>query len=618
MNQFFDTVGRIAASDLAMLRRFPRYAMAVLAIAMVPALYALIYLTSVWDPNAQTQALPVAIVNLDIGVQYRGRQVNVGSELTHGLAGTGTFGFRVMPNATAAREAVRRGELAFAIVIPADFSANAVPGVKAGAGKVLVILSEGNNYASAGFARRFAVDLGHQVNETLNEQRWAQVLESADGSGRSLEDLRGTMAQLQTGLQDLERDLGRSNAAVSQLTHGVRRAGAELRTLDAKWPQDADLKQLRDGAQRLAARQRELAQRLEQAHSDADKLAEGGAISLPQAFEVAQLSDAAPLPAAAGELAPGKAQLRDGLGSARDSNNRLGVGLNRLETDLGRLIDGVGAAGETLHGVTGRLPQAADLDALPAAGKSMADSAARLRFGVEMAQSVLPAPTGKPEASARGLADSVEPALEVLAPVANNGSAFAPNMVAMAMWLGAVMVVYGFAMQTLDPHHARAPRLAQALGKFVVPAVTTLLQVLLILVMLVWGLGVQVPNPGAFIVTMVVSALGFLAIVFLLVHAFGEAGKLAAVLLLTVQLAAGGGVLPIELSGGLFRTVHEWLPFTWAVRAMRASLFGAFDSDWLRATTVVAAVGGAALLVSAFVGRWKPVSGAEQHPPIDV
>jgi putative membrane protein len=275
MNQFFDTVGRIAASDLAMLRRFPRYAMAVLAIAMVPAFYALIYLTSVWDPNAQTQALPVAIVNLDIGVQYRGRQVNVGSELTHGLAGTGTFGFRVMPNATAAREAVRRGELAFAIVIPADFSANAVPGVKAGAGTVLVILSEGNNYASAGFARRFAVDLGHQVNETLNEQRWAQVLESADGSGRSLEDLRGTMAQLQTGLKDLERDLGRSNAAVSQLTHGVRRAGAELRTLDAKWPQDADLKQLRDGAQRLAARQRELAQRLELAHSDADKLAEG-------------------------------------------------------------------------------------------------------------------------------------------------------------------------------------------------------------------------------------------------------------------------------------------------------------------------------------------------------
>lgn len=618
MNQFFDTVGRIAASDLAMLRRFPRYAMAVLAIAMVPALYALIYLTSVWDPNTQTPALPVAIVNLDAGVQYRGRLVNVGSELTRGLVGSGSFGFRVMPDTVAAREAVRRGTLAFAIVIPADFSANAVPGVKAGAGKVLVILSEGNNYASAGFARRFAVDLGHQVNETLNEQRWAQVLESADGSGRSLEDLRTAMAQLKTGLQELERDLGKSSTAVSQLTDGARRAGAELRNLDAKWPQEADLKQLRTGTQRLAARQRELAQGLELAQGGADKLADGVALSLPQALDATPLSDTAPLPAAAGELAPGKTQLRDGLASARDSSNRLGAGLNRFDTSLVRLLDGVGATGEALHGMVGRLPQAPDLDNLPAGGKAMTDSAARLRFGVEMAQSVLPAPTGKPDASARGLADSVEPTLEVLAPVANNGSAFAPNMVAMALWLGAVMIVYVFAVQTLDLHHAEAPRLAQALGKFVVPAATSLLQVLLILLMLVWGLGIRMPNAGAFVATMLVSALGFLAIVFLLVHAFGEAGKLAAALLLTVQLAAGGGVLPIELSGGLFRAVHEWLPFTWAVRAMRASLFGAFDNDWLRATAVVAAVGGTALLVSAFVGRWKTVAGAEQQPPIDV
>jgi putative membrane protein len=618
MQQFLDTVRRIAASDLAMLRRFPRYAMAVLAIALVPALYALIYLTSVWDPNAETHALPVAIVNLDSGVQHRGRLVNVGSELTRSLVGAGSFGFRILPDAVAAREAVRRGELAFAIVIPADFSANAVPGVKAGAGKVVVILSEGNNYASAGFARRFAEDLGHQVNETLNEQRWAQVLETADGSGRSLEDLRAGMVQLRSGLQELERDLGKNNAAVMQLVQGARQAGVELHGLDAKWPQDTDLKQLRNGTQRLAARQRELGQGLELAHGGADKLADGAALLQAHALDAAPLSDAAPVPPWAAELAPGRAQLRDGLGIARDSNARLAVGLGRLDANLGRLLDGMGAAGDTLHSVVTRLPQAASLDALPDAGKGLADTAARLRFGVEMAQSVLPPPTGKPDGSARGLAESVEPALEVLAPVANNGSAFAPNMVAMALWLGAVMVVYVFAMQTLDPQHVGAPRLAQALGKFVVPAATTLLQVLLILLMLVGGLGVQMPNAAAFIATMVVSALGFLAIVFLLVHAFGEAGKLAAVLLLTVQLAAGGGVLPIELSGGLFRAIHDWLPFTWAVRALRASLFGAFDNDWLRATAIVGAVGLSALLLSAFVGRWKSVTGAEQQPPIDV
>lgn len=619
MLKFLVPVRRIAASDLAMLRRFPRYAIAVLAIALVPALYALIYLTSVWDPNANTGALPVAIVNLDAGIRQHGRTVNVGAELTRGLVGSARFGFRVVADAERARASVRRGELAFAIVIPADFSANAVPGVQPGAGKVVVIVSEGNNYASAGFARRFAEDLGHQVNETLNEQRWAQVLETADGSGRSLEDLRAGMAQLHAGLQDLERELGKSNLAMAQFAQGVRQLGTDLRGLDARWPPEADLRQLRAGMQRLTERQRALAQAIEAAWGGADRF--GDVAASQPAHGLAGAPSAEVASAFAGgtaDLASGRSQLRDGLGSARDSSTRLGAGLARFDANMGRLLDSVGVSGESLHGVVGRLPQGAALDAVPVGGKALADAAARLRFGVEMAQSALPAATGKPAGSARGLADSVEPVLDVLAPVANNGSAFVPNMVAMALWLGAVMIVYVFAMQSLSVHHAGAPRLAQALGKLVVPAATAMLQVVLILAMLVWGLGVRVPNAGAFITTMVVSALGFLAIVFLLVHAFGEAGKLAAVLLLTVQLAAGGGVLPIELSGGLFRAVHDWLPFTWVVRALRASLFGAFDNDWLRATGVVGAVGTAAFLLSACVGHWKDVADADQHPPIDV
>jgi len=90
------------------------------------------------------------------------------------------------------------------------------------------------------------------------------------------------------------------------------------------------------------------------------------------------------------------------------------------------------------------------------------------------------------------------------------------------------------------------------------------------------------------------------------------------VLLLTLQLAAGGGVLPIELSGGLFRALHAWLPFTWAVRALRASLFGAFDNGWWQAWGVVAGVGLAALLVSAFAGRWTLVTQADYRPPLEV
>jgi len=134
---------------------------------MVSALYALIYLTRVWDSNANTRALPIAIVNLEAGLQYRGHAVNVGGELTKGLMASGTFGHRTLPDAAQAPQAVQRGTLAFAIVSPKDFNANAVPGVQPGAGQVTVIASEGNNYAAAGFGRRFAQDLGHKANAIL-------------------------------------------------------------------------------------------------------------------------------------------------------------------------------------------------------------------------------------------------------------------------------------------------------------------------------------------------------------------------------------------------------------------------------------------------------------------
>lgn len=599
------SVWRIMATDAALLRRFPRYALAIAVVALVPALYALIYLSSVWDPNAQTHALPVAVVNLDAGIDYRGRAVNVGAELTRELTRAGTFGFRPVADAAAARQAVRQGRFAFAIVIPADFSANAVPGTKPGGGQVTVVLSEGNNYASAGMARRFAQDLGHQANEKLNEQRWEQVLASADGSGRSLEDLRNGIGQLQAGLQSVDESLAKYHQAVNRLAAAIRKTGAELHgVVEARLPSDAELQSLKNGTQRLVARQRELTAALETARS-AERGDDGG----PARDDAVAAAPAQP-PA-------GAAAARDGLHAALTVNSRLTQGVARAEAGVGRLVERVGLLGPELQAGLAGLPAPAALDALDASGRALLAGTANLRFGVEMAKSVLPAPSGKLDGSARGLADSVEPVLEVLAPVANNGSAFAPNMVAMSLWLGAVMIIYVCSMQTLPARHAGASPLARTLGKFALPAAVALVQALCVLLMLVFGLGVPVPDPATFALSMAVSALAFLALVFVLLRAFGEAGKLVAVLLLTLQLAAGGGVLPIELSGELFRAMHEWLPFTWVVRAMRASLFGAFDGNWLRPVAVVAAVGLVSLAVSAGLGRWRIVAEADYRPPID-
>ena len=607
---------KIVAAELSLFRRHPTLIAAVLAIALVPALYALIYLTSVWDPNAKTSTLPVAIVNLDLGTRYRGRELNVGADLAQELIRLGTFGFRSVADEAQARQDVNLGRLAFAVIIPVDFSANAVPGARAGAGRVRVIISEGNNYASAGFGRRFAEELGHRVNETLNERRWGQVLSSVDGSGKRLEQLRHGMADLQTGSEALRDGAVKYTSGASHLGSGLRQLGAGLRSMETRLPPESDLNALKAGVQKLSTGQRELGGALEQLQTGAGTLAESASQMQEQAVQIPRVGEQ--VAKAAGDFAAGGNKLKDGLGAAIDGNARLIRGTGKLEASTSRLIDGAGAMGESLHAMTARLPEDARLEELLSGGRALVEGANRLRIGIEQVNAVLPKSVGAFDGSARGLADSVEPELEVLAPVANNGNAFIPNMVAMALWLGAVMATYLFSLRRLPSEYAGAYSITKCLAKFVLPATLVLLQALFAYLMLVQGLGVQTPADGSFALTMVSASLSFLAMVFVLLRVFGEAGKLIAVLLLTVQLAAGGGVMPIELTADVFQRVHDWLPFTWVVIAFRACLFGAFDNGWLHAWTTVVQSGVAALVLASVWGRWRYVPLKDYKPAVDL
>lgn len=610
------SIWSIARTDVALFHRFPRLWLAILAIALVPAAYALIYLSSVWDPNAKTSELSVGLVNLDEGLDYRGRTSNVGAELTGELIRSRSFGFRAMTDAEAARQAVRRGELAFAVIIPQDFSASAIPGFEPGAGKVTVVLSEGNNYASAGFARRFAADLGHQVNQALNEKRWEQVLLSADGSGKSVDMLKAGIAELRRGTQDSTRDLQRYRDSAKQLAGGFKQLGAGIREMEDQLPTDTDLRTLQRGAQRLAQRQRELGTGLEQLHAGARKMAEG-ASQLQE--ETAGIPFIGPrLSAGTGEWAAGSRQLTEGLGTALDANARLTRGADRIENGTSRLIEGVTALSTGIHTLSDKLPPNTHLDTFIGQSDELVRGANRLNAGIEMVASTLPASIGKLDGSARGLADSVEPTLEVLAPVANNGSAFAPNMIAMALWLGAVMVLYPFNARLLAADHAGAPALSQTLGKLLVPALVVLAQTLCTFAVLVLVLGIAVPDHPSFILSMIAAGQAFLAIVYLLLRAFGEAGKLFVILLLTLQLAAGGGVMPIELTADFFQALHDWLPFTWVIKTLRVSLFGAFDNSWLSSWLEVVAICVGALLLASLVRRWHVVPVNDYRPGIDV
>ena len=663
---------RLVDADSALLRRQRRFAIAVIGALFIPALYALIYLSSLWDPSARTGALRAGLFNGDAGTVYRAAPVNMGEEVAQTLMRQGTFRWQRHDDEAAARQAVRRGELSFAVLIPRDFSALALGGREAGAAQLVIYTSEGNSYSAAGFARRFAPELAHRVNESLNEQRWKLVLESAEGSKISLETLRehvgalhegsrqladgarqtrGGGAELQQGLAraaDAAQQLRRGSAQLadgsSQLASGWRPLAGGLRQLDAHRPAATDLDALRLGAQRLVLGQQDLGRGLEQLHDGSEQLRDGARALQQAASPIPLLGDS--LAEAAQALEHGADRLHGGLGLARDSSQRLAAGAQQLHGGVQALTHGAAQHANALHQLVTALPDDSRIDALASGAQQLGGGALalgdglrrlqagsaqlghglaqleggseRLHAGLAQLAEALPRDLQVPEGSARGLADSVEPRLEIVAPVGSDGAGFAPNFVPMALWLGAVMAALLFNLRRLPDHAAALPRAAQVAGKLAWPVAVVLGQSAVMLAMLTGLLGLRVAEPAAFLLTLLAASLTFLAILFLLIRWFGDVGKVLGIILLIVQLSSAGATLPIELATPFFQALHPYLPFTWVVRAFRASLFGAYDGQWAAHWAVVAGCGSAALLGATLAGRWKVVAPEDYHPGIEI
>jgi putative membrane protein len=624
--------------------RYPRLLMAAAVVALIPAFYVVIYLTSVWDPAAKTGALPVALVNLDQGLEYRGQAFNVGREVTLRLKSKPAFGYVDQPDEQEARRLVRSGALAFALIVPKDFSSNAVPGAQAGAGKLVVFTSEGNSYPAAGLARRFAEDLGREVNQSLNEQRWALVLADAAGSQRSLTQLQDGVAQLRQGATELvagahqtsqgadnlSRGILRLDQGVDQFSDGMKELGNGLRSMVALRPKNSDLRRLDEGAQALASGHEELGKGLVELQRGASRLQQSIDVYREEAdnslFVATEVKDSLT------QLGQGVGALDTGLKGAVAGQQKLGDGANQLSTGVGTLTTGLRNLNAGMRTMVTQLPDDSKLDELSKGASALSTGATALKQGtqqvmqgarhlaggLELLQQALPAAPKTMDGNAQGLANSVQPTVEVAAAVQNNGSAFAPNIVPGALWLGASLAAFLFHLRLL-PHQAKSyPTMACATGKAAMPLALVLVQGLMVGVALLWVLKIDALHVGALLTTLLLASATFFWVVFALTRAFGDAGKALALVFLAVQLSSSGGILPVELSGGLFARVSPYLPITWVVKALKTSLFGAFEGQWLASLQWVALWCVLSVLVACFVGRWRFVKSSSLRPVLDL
>ncbi len=633
----------IARIEVSIFLRFSRMRWAALIAALVPGLYVLLYLSSLWDPAAHTDQLPVALVNLDRGLVHGKQDLNVGQEVVDRLKIKKTFGYRDLNDETLARQMVRQGQLAFALIIPPEFSLNALPGLQHGAGKLVLYVSEGNSYQSATLARRFAQDLGHEVNESLNEQRWELVLQKEMGSLDTLELLRQGVAQLRTGSLALFEGTAKASdgahslalaseqldSSVQQMTGGIKDLRSGLQAVEGRLPAASQLNQLNDGAQALVSGHRELAGGLRELAIGSQSLKEGVSRYHEEAksslFVTAQVSEGLE------KMVEGTSQLSNGVQAAQAAQGNLSEGAVRLGQGIAMLGTGVQQAGDNLRTVLARLPQDSQLQELTTASVrlatgvgSLAEASANIHAGSQQVNAgisvlieTLPDTLDRLEGSPQGLAQSVTPEIEAVAAVQNNGSGFAPNIIPVALWLGAGVAVFLVRLRELPRQAIHFGRTARMLGKVACPVLLVITQAMVVL-LVIQLLGIKIAHPGALLLTLMVSVLGFLMIVIALTRALGDVGTALAMLLLAIQLTSSGGLLPIELSAGPFAAISPWLPMTWVVHALKAAMFDAFNGQWQAPLLQVMLAAGMAFVMASWFGNWRFVRPSNARPALNL
>src|SRR5690606_15098934 len=95
-----------------------------IAILFIPVLYAGMFLWAFWNPYANMDALPVAIVNMDEGANFDGKQLALGDELVDKLMEGNNFNIQEVSKADA-EKGLKNQDYYIAIEIPENFSQHA-------------------------------------------------------------------------------------------------------------------------------------------------------------------------------------------------------------------------------------------------------------------------------------------------------------------------------------------------------------------------------------------------------------------------------------------------------------------------------------------------------------
>lgn len=182
------------------------------------------------------------------------------------------------------------------------------------------------------------------------------------------------------------------------------------------------------------------------------------------------------------------------------------------------------------------------------------------------------------DAISNALSSPVELETNSVYPVENYGSGMTPFYTSLAIWVGGLVMIALFKLTVDEDEEIHDFRPYQAyFGRWYLFILIGLIQTVICCLGNIFLLHVQCLHPVLFTLASCVASFVYVNLIYALTAAFRNVGKAISVILIILQIPGSAGTYPIEMTPAFYRAIHPWLPFTYAINALRECVAGLYD-----------------------------------------
>ena len=299
----------------------PTFIIVMIGISLIPAMYNIIFLSSMWDPYGQLSDLPVAVVNNDKEASYNGNSMSIGKDMVSNLKENKTLDFHFVDE-DEGKKGLEDGDYYMVVTLPSDLSEKAASILTDHPEQMQIDYqtSSGHSFIASKMSDSAMTQLKQNVSTNVTETYTKALF-------NKMVDLKDGMSQAASGSEKL-------TDGANQLVAGSQTLTTNLHSLA-----DSSLT-FSNGTEQFTKGLSSYVSGVEQLHLGLGNFNSGlvtytGAVSQLD-NGLGQLSSKSP------ELVRGINQLYTGVESYTGGVSQLNAGLNQFSSGVSAYTNGVG------------------------------------------------------------------------------------------------------------------------------------------------------------------------------------------------------------------------------------------------------------------------------------